>query len=181
MRNMIRSMMTLAGLLVVAAPAMAQGAPKLGYINTQRVIQETPGAGDAQVTLQREQQAIQAQLTAMDDSLRAMGADYQQKQLVMSADAKQKREQEILAKQTEYRQRAQQLEQQFGRRQQEVMEPLMKKVEDAINAVRTAEGYAIIFDAASEAIVSADPSLDLTQKVIDRLKAGAPAAAPGGQ
>lgn len=163
--------MAVAGLLAVSAPLAAQAAPKIGYIDTRRVIQEAPGAANARTTLEREMQAFQTQLNAMEDSLKAMYTDYQQRQLVMSADAKQKREQEITAKNQAFQQRAQELQQQAQRRQQELMQPIMTKVEQIIDDVRKAEGYAIVFDRGSEAIVSADPALDLTQKVIDRLKA----------
>lgn len=177
MRNVIRTMIAMAVLMLAAAPLAAQTPTKIGFINTQRVIQEAPGTADAQQTLQREMQALESQVTAMQDSLNAMQQDYQQRSLVMSADAKQRREQEIVAKRNEFGQRAQTIQQQAQRRQQEIMEPLMQKVEEAIGEVRKAEGYAIVFDAASDAIVSADPALDLTQKVIDKLKAAAPAAA----
>jgi Skp family chaperone for outer membrane proteins len=56
------------------------------------------------------------------------------------------------------------------------MEPIMMRVEQVIGEVRQAEGFAIVFDVASEAIISADPALDLTNMVITRLRA-APAAA----
>jgi ATP-dependent RNA circularization protein (DNA/RNA ligase family) len=80
-----------------------------------------------------------------------------------------------MQKQQGFEQRAEELQQQAGRRQQELMEPIMQRVEQVISEVRQAEGFAIVFDVASEAIVSADPSLDLTTRVIARLRA-APAA-----
>ena len=175
MRKLFATVMTLAGLLAVAAPLSAQ-ATKIGYIDTRRVIQEAPGATEARTTLEADMQRFQGQLQAMQDSLQSMMTDYQQKSLVMSADAKQKREQEIIAKRTSWEQRAEQLQQQAAQRQQEVMEPIMQRVETVISQVRQAEGYGIIFDVVSEAIVSADPALDITATVIERLKAAAPAA-----
>ncbi|HSK20144.1 MAG TPA: OmpH family outer membrane protein [Longimicrobiales bacterium] len=176
MRKLFATVMTLAGLLAVSAPLSAQTATKIGYIDTRRVLQEAPGAQEARTTLESEMQGFQNQLQMMQDSLQAMMTDYQQKSLVMSADAKQKREQEIIAKRTGWEQRAEQLQQQAAQRQQQVMEPIMQRVEAAISEVRQTQGYAIIFDVVSEAIVSADPALDITATVIERLKAGAPAA-----
>jgi outer membrane protein len=175
MRNLIASVMAVAGLLVVVAPLAAQAPTRVGYVDTRRVIQEAPGAQEARATIEREMQGWQQQLQAMDDSLRTMMTDYQQRSLVMSADAKQRREQEIMEKQQGFEQRAQALQAQAGRRQQELMEPIMQRVEAVIGEVRQAEGFALVFDVASEAIVSADPALDLTTKVIERLRA-APAA-----
>jgi outer membrane protein len=171
MRKLFTPILAVLGLLVVAAPAAAQAQARIGYIDTRRVIQEAPGAQEARATMEREMQGWQQQLQAMDDSLRTIMTDYQQRSTIMSADARQRREQEIRQVQQGFEQRAQTLQQEAGRRQQELMEPIMQRVEVVIGEIRQAEGFAIIFDAASDAIVSADPALDLTQRVIDRMKA----------
>jgi outer membrane protein len=171
MRKLFTPVLAVLGLLVVAAPAAAQAQGRIGYIDTRRVIQEAPGAQEARATMEREMQGWQQQLQAMDDSLRTIMTDYQQRSSIMSADARQRREAEIMQVQQGFEQRAQTLQQQAGRRQQELMEPIMQRVEQVIGELRQAEGFAIIFDAASDAIVSADPSLDLTDRVIDRMKA----------
>jgi outer membrane protein len=175
MRSLYSTVLAVAGLLIVAAPLAAQTPTKIGYIDTRRVIQEAPGAQDARTTLEREMQGYQQQMQAMEDSLTSMMTDYQQRSLVMSADAKQRREQEIMQKRTSFQQRAEEIQTAAGRRQQELMEPIMMRVEQVIGEVRQAEGFAIVFDVASEAIISADPALDLTNMVITRLRA-APAA-----
>jgi outer membrane protein len=175
-RNLFASVMAVAGMLAVAAPLSAQAPTKIGYIDTRRVLQEAPGAQEARTTLERDMQGFQNQMKIMQDSLQAMMTDYQQRQSVMSADARQRREQEIITKRTGWEQRAEELQNQAARRQQEVMEPIMQRVEEIISQVRQTEGFAIVFDVASEAIVSADPSLDLTTKVIERMRAAAPTA-----
>jgi outer membrane protein len=176
MRKLFSSMMAMAGLLVVAAPLAAQAPTKIGYIDTRRIIQEAPGAQEARTTLEREMQGYQQQMQAMEDSMQTMMSDYQQRSLMMSAEAKQRREQEIMQKRTSFQQRAEDIQNTAGRRQQEVMQPIMNRVETAIGDVRKAEGFGIVFDVTSEAIVSADPVLDLTDKVIARLRAAGPAA-----
>jgi outer membrane protein len=172
MRKLFSPILAVLSLLVVAAPvaAQAQAQTRIGYIDTRRVIQEAPGAQEARATMEREMQGWQQELQAMDDSLRTIMTEHQQRSLVMSADAKQRREAEIMQKQQSFEERAQALQQQAGRRQQELMEPIMQRVETVISDVRQAEGFAIIFDVASEAIVSADPALDLTDRVIARMR-----------
>jgi outer membrane protein len=174
MRKLLTTVLAL-GLFAAAAPLTAQTAMKIGYIDTRLILQEAPGATEARTTLETEMQGFQNQLQMMQDSLQALMTDYQQKSLVMSADAKQKREQEIIQKRTGWEQRAEQLQQQAAQRQQQVMAPIMERVETAISQVREAEGVGIVFDVASDVIVSADPTLDLTTKVIERLKAASTA------
>ena len=72
--------------------------------------------------------------------------------------------------------RAQQLEDQMARRQSELAKPIMDKINNVLQDIRTQGGYAIILDAAAGGIVSADPAIDLTETVLTRLKATASAA-----
>ena len=180
MRNLFASLIAAAGMFAVAAPLAAQAttpaALKVGYINTARVIQEAPGTDSAQATLQREMASFQTQIKTMEDSLQALMTDYQSRQLVMSAEAKTRAEQNIRDKQQQFQQRAEQLRQQAQLRQQQIMDPIMQRIDAVITEVRKAEGFGIVLDASSEVIVSADPALDLTEKVLARLKASATAS-----
>ncbi|MEX0907755.1 MAG: OmpH family outer membrane protein [Gemmatimonadota bacterium] len=176
MRNTFLRLITAAGMLAIAAPLTAQAAGnRIGYIDTRAVIQQAPGAEAARATMESEMQTWQAELQTMEDSLQALMTDYQQKTSVMTPEAKQRAEQQITQAQGSFRQRAEALQQQAAQRQQELMQPIMAQLETVISEVRQAEGYAMIFDIAAEGIVSADPSLDVTAKVLERLKA-APAA-----
>lgn len=169
-----------AGLALAATSplaAQATGGVKIGYLDSRRVIQEAPGAAEARSTLEKEMTGWQAQLKAMDDSLSTLMQQYQQQSVLLSADAKKAKEAEIVQKRSGWEQRAQQLQDQAGQRQEALMKPILDKVQIAINELRQAEGYAFIFDMASQAMVAADPALDLTDKVIARLKTATPTAA----
>lgn len=176
MRKFVTFAAAAVGMLLASAPLAAQAA-KIGYLDTRKIIQEAPGAQDARSALEKEMAGWQTQLKAMEDSLQFMVDQYQKQSVMLSADAKKAKEGEIVAKRTGFEQRAQSLQQTAGQRQEQLMKPIMDKVQAAITEIRTQEGYAIIFDVASEAFVSADPALDLTEKVIAKLKAAAPAAA----
>ena len=65
------------------------------------------------------------------------------------------------------------LEQKFAARRQELVAPIEQRVQDMIDGMRAEYGCALIFDANAQgsSIASVDKSIDLTQRVIDRLKA----------
>lgn len=177
MRNLFAPLLLVAGMFAVAAPLAAQAAPtKVGFLDTRRIIQVAPGAAEARTTLDREMAGWRTQLEAMDDSLTTMATELQQRSSVMNAEARARGEQQIRDKQAQFQQRAEQLQQQAGMRQEQLMQPIMQLVETAISEVRQAGGFAMIFDSATDAIVSADPSLDITEQVIQRLQAAGPAA-----
>ena len=177
-------LMTTAGLIFAASAAFAQTAPatapgpvKIGYINSQKIISEAPGAAEARTTIEREQNKYQADLALADDSIKNMIADFQKKQLALSADARDKQQADIRARQQALQDRADQLEQTMQKRQQDLIKPIMDKINVVLDALRKEGNYTIIFDTASGSIVAADPAADLTETVVARLKAAAPATA----
>ena len=117
-----------------------------------------------------------AELEQLGEEVQGMIQQFEQQQLTLSPQARETQAQSIQARQEEYNQRAQELEGEAGRRQAELVQPIMDQVTAAIDEIRTEGGYAIIFDLSAQAIVSADPELNLTQTVIDRL---VQLAAPG--
>jgi outer membrane protein len=157
-------------------PASAQ--QKIAYVNSAKLLDQAPGAAEAKTTLQKELASYKAQIDAMDDSLSNLVADFQSKSVLLSPDAKQKRQDDIVAKQNAWKAKADAMQQKANERQQQVMQPILDKIRNAIIEVRKADGYAIIFDAATDAMIDGDPALDLTDKVIAKLKAVTPAA-PG--
>jgi outer membrane protein len=172
--------MALAALAMTAGTASAQTAPtKIGFVNSQKIIAEAPGAAEIRTTIEREMNKHRADLALADDSLKNMIQAYEKRQLVLSADARTKEEQAIRTRQQALQQRAQTLENEMAKRQNELAKPLMDKINTVLEALRKEGGYALILDAASGGIVSADESVNLTETVLTRLKAtaAAPAAA----
>jgi len=168
-----------AGLVLLATAAGVEGqALKIGYINSASILEQAPGAQEANDQFNKDVQGFRAQVQTMAEELQKLIEDYEKQQLTMSPDAKARREGEIRQKQQEYQQRVQQLDQQAGARQQQLVQPVMDQITKVIEQIRSEGNYALIFDVAGGSIISADPSLDLTEEVVRRLKAGpAPGAA----
>lgn len=154
-------------------PLAAQNAPKWGYINSQRILAEAPGTREAQQSLERDMQRYRSELERLEAEIEKMIGEYEQQQSMLAADARRQREEAIRQKQRDYQQRAAELEQEAIRRQQELVEPVMQQIQGVISQIREEGNYAFIFDVASGAVISADPTLDLTDEVLARLKATA--------
>ncbi len=163
-----------AGSMLAAGDAAAQGPLRLGYIDSQAILAQAPGATEAQDQFERDMARYRAELDQMGEELQTMIQQFEQQQLTLSPQARDTQTQAIQAKQEEYNQRAAELEGEAGRRQAELVQPIMDQVTAAIDEIRTEGGYAIIFDLSGQAIVSAAPELNLTQQVIDRLTGSAP-------
>ncbi|NIN11935.1 MAG: hypothetical protein GTN62_10530, partial [Gemmatimonadales bacterium] len=66
---------------------------------------------------------------------------------MLSPEARQERQQEILQKRLEYEQRVNDLQQVAQRRQQELVQPILNMVTAVLQEVRDEQDYTMIFDA----------------------------------
>ncbi len=181
MRCFVRGAVLSAASLVVAVTAHAQtdaaaaeaslppaGTPMV-YVNTQAILPIAPGANDAQLSFQEE-------LTGYEDEMRSLGAEidslvsaYRRQEALLDQGAKEQKQQEILQKQQAARERQIELEQISEQRRQTLLAPILDQVRAVIEEIRAANQYAIVFDVAEAGVVAADPSLDITAAVLERL------------
>lgn len=146
------------------------------FVNTQAILPEVPGAREAQETWQEELQQYQAEVQRLRVEVDSLVAAYRQQEAMLSPEAREERQQEIVGKQQELQQRAAELERQAGQRQQELLAPILERVGEVIEAVRRERDYTIVFDIASSGVVAADPSLDITPLVLERIRGAETAA-----
>ena len=172
MHTTIRVALSALSLLAIAGVAQAQVAPvKIGYVNTEALMAAAPGRAAAEAAYNREVQAFQKQQQNWADSLQKQFAAYQKAAPALT-DAKKKSEEDRLTKlQTDLTNLNTLGEQKIRQRENEVLAPLMEVVRAAIEEIRTEGGYAMIFSGDQNSpIVAADKNLDLTDRVVARLK-----------
>lgn len=165
---------TLALVLAVigAGPATAQ-APKFGYVNSAAILAQAPGRAEAEAQFNTEVKAYQAQLQRMSDSLQLLASNFDKEAPRLDSATRDARAKSIRSKESDYQTRARQLDEQMQNRQAELVRPIMEQLQKIIEAVRAEDNYAMIFDVGSQTsvIVAADKNLDITQKVLARVKA----------
>jgi outer membrane protein len=176
----------LALLLCGSLPAVAQSPVKIGYIKSQTILANAPGRAAAESQFEKEMATYRAQVQRMGDSLNVLIADYNKQEVTLSPQAKETRQKDIRAKEEEYQRRTQELQQQVRQREAELVRPIMEQINKVLDELRAEEGYSMIFDAENSAgvVVAADKNLDLTDKVLARLRAAGPPSAsarPAGQ
>lgn len=180
MAGMARASAVALGLLVLGAAAAAAQAPvRIGYIKSQTILANAPGRAAAESQFEKEMTTYRAQVQRMGDSLNTLIADYTKQEVSLSPQAKETRQKDIRAKEEEYQRRTQELQQQVRAREAELVRPIMEQINKVIDELRAEEGYSMIFDAENQAgvVVAADKNLDLTEKVLARLRAAGPPAA----
>ena len=149
--------------LILAAPLAAQQGQKIAYIDSRQVLAAMPGYAQAESTYNKEVQGYRQEVEGLQNALDSAAAEFDQQSVMLSPTARANKRKE----------RAADLRDKAVSRERELLEPMHSKVNDALDAVRADGNYAMIFDVSANSglIVSADKSLDLTAKVVERLKA----------
>lgn len=167
------SLAALIGALLVSTQATAQ-AMRLGYIDSQRIMMEAPGTREAQQEFERSMEGFRSELERLETELETLQANFDRQQGTMTAAVREQRQQEMQQKFVQYQQRRAELEETAQRQQAELVGPIMERIGQVIEQIRAEGGYAMIFDTSTGALISADPALDLTAQVLDRLRAANP-------
>ncbi len=167
-------------ILVGMAGAQGSSAPatsgKIGYINSAVILQQAPGRAEAEAQFDREVGVYRQQIQRMDDSLKTLMAAFDRDAPKMDSATREKQRTSIGQREVEYQNRARGLDSTMQARQAELVKPIMQRVQNVIEAIRAEDGYAVILDVGAQVsvVVAADKKLDLTDRVLARLKAQGP-------
>ena len=169
-------------LLLIAAPCLSASAqsPKLAYITSSVLLEQAPGRAAAESLFAREAQGYEVQIKRMSDSLDAMIQGFQKRQATLTAAQKETQGKEIQGREAGYQARTRELQAKANARQNELIQPILDRVKQAIEDVRIEGGYAFVFNAdQGSPIVAMDKNLNITDRVLAKLRAqGTTAAAP---
>jgi len=146
---------------------------KLGYINSQEILEKAPGAREAQDAFERDMQGFTTEAQQLQDELTRMQQQLAQQELTLSPEAKRNRQQQIQQKAQEAQERMAEMDQIAAQRRSELVQPVMDRITAVIETLREEGDYALILDVAAGSIIAADPALDLTAEVLRRLEASA--------
>jgi len=161
-----------AAILLFGSPVSAQ--LKIGYINSQRILNEFEEAKKVDKKLKQESERMAQDINNMKARLDSLMADYEKKQLVLSEQRKADMEQRMNQlyadlQQTQMEKFGEQGE--LAKLQQELFKPILDKIDVAIKEVGNEGNFDFIFDAANGNIVFAkEDKYDVTDLVLEKLK-----------
>lgn len=167
-----------ATMFFTAAPVSAQ-ALKIGYTDAQLIVAQMGEYRQILTQLQGLADSGQSEYQQLIQSYQEKLADYQKKQALLSDAARTTREQELTTMQGEIQQFLQNKERELQVREEELMNPLLERVQNAINEVAGEEGLTLVINAqasGSPVLLYADQSMDVTELVMEKLGIPKPAA-----
>lgn len=138
--------------LLTALNADAQD-QKIGYVNTDQILSEMPEYEGVKQNLQKLSEEWRSRLKEFDKEIEEMRKEFEAKEILYTDKVRKEKKQQIQAKMNE---RENYREQKFGsngeyfQKQQELLEPIQRKVMEAVNQVAQDKGYDYVFDRAED-------------------------------
>jgi outer membrane protein len=159
-------------ILTLALASFALADVKIGYVDSNEIMNNFDEVRQVQADLEKEQRRLESEFNELVFGLDSLKQDYDRQRLLMSDTRRNEKENEIANKEKSVQKF--QLDK-FGpegeiyRIQNELLKPVLAKIDAAIQKVGSERGYDFILDAMSGALLYALDSHNLTEDVMDEL------------
>ncbi len=156
---------------------------KIGYTNIDYILQVIPDSKEIQTKLATEKQQYDKLLNEKVTEFQKNLEDYQKNSAAMTAVIRQDKEKSLTNKQTEIQEFQQNSEAALSKKYQELMAPVMDKIQAAIDVVAKESGYTYVFNSDAGAgttpvVLVAPEQENITVAVLKKLGVEEPAEAP---
>ena len=158
-------------LLLMLVLPMSVFAQKFGHIKTQEILTVMPEYTKAQTDIQTMQKQYEDEMKRLQDEINKKFAAYQQEQANLPKNIQERRQKELQELNERGMQMQQDAQQQLQQSWMQMLEPIAKKIDDAIKAVGQEGGYIYIFDLNATQIpfINETQSTDVTSAVKAKL------------
>ena len=160
-------------LAVLVSVSVSAGAQKFGYLNSAAILQEMPEVKQAEADLEVLQKQLQSRGETMLQEFQAKYQELERKnqQGEISPKELEEESQSLKADETKLAQFEQDMQRQVLERRDALLQPILDRVNVAIEEVAKEEGYTYIFDASpgTGILLYADESTDIVEKVKAKL------------
>lgn len=143
---------------------------KVAHVNTSEILNDMPERAKAEKDLEKYYNELQEQLRVMYAEYQNKLSDYQTNVETMSNLVKQSKEKELVDLESRITAFQANAENDFDAKRAELLQPLLEKIQNAINAVGKEKGYTYVLDLATGAAVYVGTdAVDITKDVKARL------------
>lgn len=158
------------GVALFVLSGMANAQMKIAYVNSSEIVESMPESAKVKSNLESYYNELQSQLQTMLTEYSSKVQDYEANQATLSNLVKQSKEKEIVDMENRIQQFRANAEEEMVKKQEELLKPVLEKVQNAINAVGKEKGYTYIIDNAAGTIIymGAD-AIDATKDVKAKL------------
>ncbi len=165
------------GVIIAAVAILASfstfsvNAQKIGYVNMQDVVTNMPEYAKADTAVTNYSQDLYTQMQTMQQEFQDNANKFIKDSTTMSDAVKEVKRGELQDQQRRIAQFQQSLRQRVGSKQQELLQPIIDKAQNAVNAVAQAKGYTWVMNVPGDSslLVVKPKGDDLTEAVKTKL------------
>lgn len=158
------------GLMVALLSSQAYAAEfKVAVIDMQKSIQSSEEGKKARGELETAFNKRKKELQAEEAALKKMQEEFQKKQSALSDSAKQQKQKEMQERFVKYQEMLQRSQGEIQKKEQEMSEPIVKKIRVVVADVAKKRGYSMVIEKNENVVIYNQDSDDLTDDVIKQI------------
>ncbi|UCG53308.1 MAG: OmpH family outer membrane protein [Candidatus Latescibacterota bacterium] len=145
---------------------------KIGYIDSQRIFAEYRETVEAEQIYKKEVDQWKAEATTMEQEIARLQEELRAQSLMLSEEKQKEKKLELDKKLQDYQKFVADTFGEEGvaaRRNRELTQPIVDKINRILERFSEEEGYSLVFDVANANIVYAKKEFDLTDRVLEEL------------
>jgi len=155
----------IAATLFLGAVSFTNAQSKLAHIDTQELIANMPDMKNAQSQLQKIQKTYENEIKNMATALQNTMKRYQAEAATKTDEENAKRAQEVQSTRDNILKYEQNAQQEMGKKQENLIKPVMEKARLAIQKVARAQGFQYVMDSTSGSGLILADGTDLMEAV----------------
>jgi len=148
------------------APAASATAPKIGFIDIQRVLVRSAAGVAAREQLEREKATMQREMDAKRQELEKLRDELEKKGSLMSAEARRDREDNLERKRRDAARLADDFQRELVRKEQQLLVKVQQELAGIIEKVGKQRGYFMIVERRGAGVLYHAAEADLTDEII---------------
>lgn len=173
-RNLLVSLALACAVLLLAGPVAAEPV-KIGYVDIQRVIDESTIGLQANAKLRKDFERRAAELKNMEKELEKVRMELDSKGSVMSAERRRQLEEEFRRDRRDFKRADRDNSEEFNIKRKQLLIGILPKIVKAVQTIGKEQGYTLILQNKPDILLYLNDRVDVTSEVIARLNVEAPA------
>jgi outer membrane protein len=153
-------------LLGLVVPAWAEGSPKIGYVDLQRALNESEAGKKAREDFKGQVDKAQAGLKKQKEEVEALREQLEKKALVMKEEERGNLEKDLGRKGRDFERSYKDSQAELQAKDNELTAVILRELQVVIKAFGDHEGYTMIFESSSNAMLYGAKDVDLTEQII---------------
>jgi outer membrane protein len=151
---------------VMVSPARAADDFKIAVVDMQKALQSVEAGKKAKSQLEKEVEAKKKKFDSEKASITKMGEEFKKQSLVMSDEARAKKQGELQERIAKLQQEGMETEQELRMKEQQLTQPIINKLRGIVSDQAKKKGYSMVLEKNENTVLFSQDKDDLTSEVV---------------